>query len=386
MAWYQWPPYVPVSERRARAKRAIVRLRKKGLRVEPVEIEGRQIARTFWGRAWCQHLESYQDFAYRLQRGRAYVKHGAVCHLEIAAGAVRANVMGSELYEVEVEIKKLPAARWRAVKARCAGGIASLLELLEGRLSKEIMAVVTDRDDGLFPPPRSISLACTCPDHASMCKHVAAVLYGVGARLDRQPELLFVLRGVDHQELIATDADVAVAGVVGAGGSGRRIARGDLADVFGIDLAETSAGRESSDIEPSSSPTKRRGTARRSKRKRKRTPERRPDVARARTGPTGPKTRNGRKRAQARPGPARSRRPTGKPPARGFTGAGVERLRRRLDLSRAEFASLLGVSPAAVGVWERTSGALNLRARSREALTGIADLSAAQARRRLYRE
>ena len=170
-------------------------------------IEGRKIAATFWGEAWCDHLESFSDFANRLPRGRTYVRNGSVCHLAIAKGHVEAKVSGSELYNVTVKIKTLPQKKWNELKKRCTGQIGSLLELLSGQLSESIMQVVTDRKEGLFPLPGEISFDCDCPDWASMCKHVAAVLYGVGSRFDHRPELLFELRGVDVEELIETDAE-----------------------------------------------------------------------------------------------------------------------------------------------------------------------------------
>ena len=234
---YGWRPYVSVAQRRHKAARQMAGLRKKGIEILPVEIEGRQIAGTFWGQAWCGHLESFSDFSNRLPRGRTYVRNGSVCHLEIARGTIRAIVSGSELYDVAVTIKRLAPRKWGRVKQRCAGQIGSLLELLQGKLSASVMEVVTDRTDGMFPHPKEISLDCDCPDWAVMCKHVAAVLYGVGARLDEKPELLFLLRGVDHEELISAEAEAAAGSVVRRGGSGRRIADKDLSDVFGIDIA-----------------------------------------------------------------------------------------------------------------------------------------------------
>ncbi len=210
-------------------------LRKKGVDIQPVEIEGRTIARTFWGKAWCDHLEGFSDFSNRLPRGRTYVRNGSVCHLAIKPGKIEAKVSGSELYEVTIRIKTLAATKWTGVKTRCAGAIGSLLELLGGQLSDHVMGVVTDRKEGLFPLPGEMTFGCSCPDWASMCKHVAAVLYGVGNRLDHQPELLFHLRGVDHQELIQADAEAAVSAATGRG-KAKRIATGDLSDVFGIDF------------------------------------------------------------------------------------------------------------------------------------------------------
>ena len=151
MDWY--PPYVPVGVRRARAARELRGLRARGVEVQPVELKGkgRAIARSFWGQRWCEHLESFSDYANRLPRGRTYVRNGSVCHLAIEAGGVEAMVVGRELYRVVVRIRKLKRPTWKAIKTACAGQIGSVLELLRGRLSDRVMDVVTDRDTGLFP-------------------------------------------------------------------------------------------------------------------------------------------------------------------------------------------------------------------------------------------
>ena len=231
-----WRPYVPVARRRAQAILKMEKLRKKGVNIQPVRIEGREIARTFWGRAWCEHLESFSDYENRLPRGRTYVRNGSVCHLDIVKGRIAAKVSGSEIYDVQVTIKPLPKDKWRRVKDSCAGQVGSLLELLRGKLSDHVMTVVTDKDRGLFPKPGEISLDCSCPDWAEMCKHVAAVLYGIGARLDEKPELLFILRGVDHAELVTEDAAKAV--VTKAKKADRRtLDESELSEVFGIDVA-----------------------------------------------------------------------------------------------------------------------------------------------------
>jgi uncharacterized Zn finger protein len=243
MDYYGWRPYVPVAQRRANAMRAMEKLRKKGHDIQPVRIDGRQIARTFWGKAWCEHLEKFSDFENRLPRGRTYVRNGSVCHLSMAKGRIVAKVCGSELYDIEIAIKPLSKDKWRHVKESCAGQVGSLLELLQGRLSDHVMQIVTDRDRGLFPLPGEIDLDCSCPDWADMCKHVAAVMYGIGARLDEMPELLFVLRGVDHTELVGQDAAKAV--VTKAKKTGRRtLAESELSEVFGIDVETTHTARD----------------------------------------------------------------------------------------------------------------------------------------------
>ena len=236
---FGWKPYVSVAERRKKAGKAAAKIQKKGITLTPV-IGGRgSIAKTFWGKAWCNNLERYSDYANRLPRGRTYVRNGSVIDLNIAEGAVHAQVMGSSLYKVAVSVAAVPARQWRAISADCAGSIDSLVELLQGRLSKGVMERICTANTGLFPAPKEITFTCSCPDWASMCKHVAAVLYGIGVRLDDQPDLLFNLRRVDAKDLIVQ---------AGAGLPKNRkvpatkkvLDAALLADVFGIEMAEAS--------------------------------------------------------------------------------------------------------------------------------------------------
>ncbi|MGH7959829.1 MAG: hypothetical protein ACREH8_22835, partial [Opitutaceae bacterium] len=171
----------------------------------------------------------------RLPRGRTYVRNGSVIDLQIASGKISAMVMGSQLYRGTIAIAPLAPQRWKAIKAACSGKIDSLVGLLQGRLSDAVMRIITDRDSGLFPAPSEIKLDCSCPDWADLCKHHAAVLYGVGARLDAQPELLFVLRGVDHLELIGAAADASVLTAPDSNG-GAAMDAAQMADVFGIEI------------------------------------------------------------------------------------------------------------------------------------------------------
>ncbi len=235
-----WGEYVPVAERRRRAAKLVEKMRKKGAHVSPIEIDGRKIAATFWGNGWCQNLEAYSDYANRLPRGRTYVRNGSVIDLQIEKERVLALVSGSRMYKVEIAIKPLEDERWSKIKSECGGKIDSLVELLQGALSKGVMEIVTRKGEGLFPAPREISLSCSCPDWATMCKHVAATLYGVGARLDHDPELLFVLRGVDPAEMLE---DAIRRPPTGTGSRrGRVLETADLSSMFGvdIDLTETS--------------------------------------------------------------------------------------------------------------------------------------------------
>jgi uncharacterized Zn finger protein len=243
MSWgyYGWRPYVPVARRRANAARELAKLtRKSGAPVSPVVLEGRSIARTFWGKAWCDNLEAYSDYANRLPRGRTYVRNGSVVDLQIAPGKVTAQVAGSELYRIEIKITPLAAGLWKSIQTECAGKIDSLMELLQGRLSSAVMEMVTRPERGLFPGPREIDLDCSCPDWAGLCKHVAASLYGVGARLDEKPELLFLLRGVDAADLISRVSAAEAVRQSGRADGAPVMSESELADVFGIELAAPS--------------------------------------------------------------------------------------------------------------------------------------------------
>jgi uncharacterized Zn finger protein len=240
MSDFDWRPYVPVAERRRQALRELAKLRKRGKSIVPVMIEGRTIAKTFWGKSWCTNLERYSDYASRLPRGRTYVRNGSVLDLKIARGEVAARVAGSSLYEIKIAIAPVKAARWKAICRDCAGGIDSLVELLQGRLARGIMDRVCREGDGLFPSPEEIKLSCSCPDWADMCKHVAAALYGVGARLDAKPELIFVLRGVDENELLA-DAGRDLVGTAAAPSTAKLLGDSDVAALFGLEMAESAA-------------------------------------------------------------------------------------------------------------------------------------------------
>jgi uncharacterized Zn finger protein len=230
----EWRPNVPVAERRRKAVQTAERLGKKGQTLAPVQIRGRGIADTFWGQAWCRNLESYSDYSNRLPRGRTYVRNGSVMDLKVEPGSVKALVMGSELYRIEITIAPLKETLWEKIRRECGGKINSLVELLQGKLSHAVMETVSRKGEGLFPTPKEIKLNCSCPDWADMCKHVAATLYGVGARLDHSPELLFQLRKVDHQELIL-DAGSSAALTQGPSRASS-LAPSDLSTVFGIDL------------------------------------------------------------------------------------------------------------------------------------------------------
>jgi uncharacterized Zn finger protein len=238
--YFSWKPYVPVAKRRQQAERVVAKLKNAGHALSPVTAGRGLIAKTFWGKAWCQNLERYSDYANRLPRGRTYLRNGSVIDLKIAAGEVVAQVMGSSLYRINVKISAVPVTHWQGIARDCAQSIDSWVELLQGQLSTSVMERITRSGTGLFPSPKEITFSCSCPDAAAMCKHVAATLYGIGARLDAEPELLFSLRKVDAKELIARAGEGGFPVQKGPA-AGRILDSSKLADVFGIDLAPLEA-------------------------------------------------------------------------------------------------------------------------------------------------
>ena len=331
-------PYVSVAQRRINAQKELQKLRKKGRVIEPLgELNHRtKIATSFWGSAWCKHLESFSDYSNRLPRGRTYVRNGSVLHLAITPGRIEALVQGSSLYEQTITISALPAATWKNLQSRSQGKIGSLIELLQGKVSGEIMTIVTHKDDGLFPKPTEIKLSCSCPDYAGLCKHLAAVLYGVGARLDARPELLFKLRGVDHEELIsAVDPAIALGSAAKRSGRRRSLDSAALGNVFGIELE----------------------------------PEPTPPVSKEKAKPASKATKTTKTTKKAA---VRKTRPFK------ASSASIRKLRASLDLSRAAFAASLGVSAQSIANWETKGGPLKLQAASLERLQTLALESAAE--------
>lgn len=327
---YGWAPYVPVAKRRAIAKKKMDKLRKKGVNIQPIEKTGNKITKTFWGNSWCSHLENFSDYDNRLPRGRTYVRNGSVCHLDIKKGQINAMVSGSEIYNITVQIKPLSKNIWQTVKKKCVGRVGSLLELLQGKLSDNVMKTVTDPNDGLFPKASEIKMKCDCPDWADMCKHLAAVLYGIGVRLDHSPELLFVLRDVDHTDLITSEVKIPT--------SSRRKPKvsGDLADIFGIDLVSPKPSEDSKEqkikAKKKSVAVSRSVTKVKSKQKSTLFQKEKIDIS------------------------------------RGIRASHVEKLRKALNMTEADFAHLLNRKVATVSNWKNKKGLLRLQFPSREAL------------------
>lgn len=302
-----WEEYVPVATRLAKAKRKMDQLRKKGKTIETIEVQGRTIAKKFWGKRWCEYLENFADFENRLPRGRTYARNGSICHLGIKKGLVEAFVSGSSLYTVKVKIKTFEQQKWKIVKNKCSGQIGSVLELLKGELSDHVMEVVADPKEGLFPNEKEIDFSCSCLDWAEMCKHVAAVLYGIAARLDERPDLLFLLRGVDAQELITTKLTTSSIK------TDDLLQDKGLSELFDIDIDDGTSP-------PVPSPEKQ---------------------------------------------DKRSIDPTT------MTGKDLQTIRLEMNLTVREFAEGLGATTASIYRWEKKGGALNLHKRISKAIIAI---------------
>jgi uncharacterized Zn finger protein len=346
--YYGWAPYVTVAERKAKALKQMEKLKKKGVKIEPVQLSGRKIAASFWGKGWCDHMESFSDYANRLPRGRTYVRNGSVCHLEIKGGQIEAMVSGSQLYKVAITIAPLKSAKWESVKRSCSGRIGSLIDLLRGKLDHGVMEVVTDRKAGLFPLPGEMKFDCNCPDWAGMCKHVAAVLYGVGARLDESPEMLFVLRGVNHEELV--DVAVAITDVAKSGTSRRRIASSGIADVFGIEIADvTGDPLAEAPVRPVmiSEPEKPVKHPVKTQTRREATRKLRPDAADEKAKTVAKNSRADKVAVKGKS--AKESHPFPEP----ITGDAIRTWRLALGETQATFAARFKVSGATVSVWEK---------------------------------
>jgi uncharacterized Zn finger protein len=245
---YGFPRYVSVAEKRARARRKLEQLRKKHPDVRPVVIEGNTLVRTWWGKAWNGNLGKYADYANRIGRGRSYVRHGAVLDLQIKPGQIEALVQGSQgsPYTVTIKIKPISGSIWKQIRAACAGQLASLQELLAGRFPKGLAELFTAKGSGLFPSPQEIDFRCSCPDYAYLCKHVAAVLYGVGTRLDEDPSLFFVLRKMKMDDLITQAVQDKSERLLKQAKrkTSRVIDDADLGAVFGIEIAPAAASEK----------------------------------------------------------------------------------------------------------------------------------------------
>lgn len=350
MSWYDdfgYTPYVSVAEKKERNAKMAAKLAKTHANLAPIVLKGSKIASTFWGKAWCDNVESYQDYENRLPRGRSYIRTGAVLDLQITPGHVEALVAGSSNtpYKVTLDIKPLAKAKWAALKAKCIGKISSLLALVQGKLPPEIIKEFCNRDSGLFPSPKEIKTNCSCPDWARLCKHLAAVLYGVGARLDENPHFFFTLRGIDENELIGTEVVSTLTDEVNA-----EIASSDLANVFGIEFDELP------EIEPKKNkrklPVKTTPVAKKVKKVQTKT-EPSPSTHNIKPAvSTASQLNDNLKKITAR-AEEKAKQILSRPPRKYWTAEEVRKFRNRLNLTQVEFSNLCSTTQNTISRWEQ---------------------------------
>ncbi len=211
--WYK--EYESVGDRISKAKKKLKKLQKKDPSINPITIEGKHIANTWWGKAWINNLKYYADYDNRLSRGRSYVKNGLVIHLAIKKSEIEAMVIGtsSTPYKIKININKLNENKWKKITELSHKQLHSLSELIDGIFPQELSDIFSNKSEGIFPSTKEMRFDCSCPDWANMCKHVSASLFATGKRLDEDPALIFKLRGVDINDLINKAVEKEVASI-----------------------------------------------------------------------------------------------------------------------------------------------------------------------------
>lgn len=183
--WNDWGNYKP----RIQAKGGIRAQSKRG-----------SFGETWWGKRWVATLESF-DIGARMGRGRSYARNGSVLSIDITSGEVKAKVQGSypQPYKISIKLKAMPDSDWRKLAAALSKQAIFAAKLLAGEMPQEIEDVFKSADLALFPAKsRDLVTDCSCPDWSNPCKHIAAVYYLIGEEFDRDPFLLFKLRGMER--------------------------------------------------------------------------------------------------------------------------------------------------------------------------------------------
>lgn len=236
----RYPKYVSVAEKKARNERKIKKLEKKIENLKPIRIKGRKIAKTWWGEAWNNNLEIYADYSNRLSRGRSYVGQGAIADLKIDDGRVDALVIGSgrNPYNIQITVEPLGAEKYKNLIKKIEGKLSSLEDLIKGKFPKVLEEIFVSSESNLFPKSDEIHFYCDCPDYATMCKHVVATLYGVGAKFDEEPLLFFKLRNIQVEDLISSTIEKTSKKLIeqSENKSERVIEDSDMMAIFDIDL------------------------------------------------------------------------------------------------------------------------------------------------------
>lgn len=159
---------------------------------------------SWWAKRWIAVLESFNIGA-RLGRGRSYARNGQVLSIEIGKGEVKAKVQGSQSkpYDIKIHIKALSATDWRKLAKALSHQAIFLAKLLAGQMPEDIEKAFKGSGLSLFPERlKDLNTSCSCPDWSNPCKHIAATYYLLGEEFDRDPFLIFKLRGMSREELV----------------------------------------------------------------------------------------------------------------------------------------------------------------------------------------
>lgn len=202
MSFYGYFDTPSVAELRQMAKDSLA----KNKDYDPVIFEGNsrsKICKSWWGDAWCRNLDRYADWDNRIDRGRSYLRNGTVIDLKMNGGEIYAKVQGSREtpYTVKITIDPINEKKSRKIEKQAAGKIQNIEALLTGTFPESLKEDFF-QEGMLFPSLKEIHFNCSCPDWASLCKHVAATLFGVGVRLDTDPKIFFQMRGINIEDFV----------------------------------------------------------------------------------------------------------------------------------------------------------------------------------------
>lgn len=234
--------YISISDQKAMALKSKKRLEKNLNRsLEPIILASTKLATSWWGKMWNTNLERYAEYSNRIGRGKTYVKNELVIDLQIEESKVFAYVQGKrrDPYQIAIYIDPTKPGLIEQIKEKCQGKLDTVEELLEGKFSKEISSIFMIQGAGLFPEPKEIKFRCSCPDYTSCCKHVSAVLYGIGSKLDVNPLLFFTLRGINLDDFLKDVIISKTENILDKGikcKSKRIIDNANIEDLFDIDL------------------------------------------------------------------------------------------------------------------------------------------------------
>ena len=226
-----------------------------------IKLHSKSISNTWWGQEWCKTINVYADYENRLSRGKTYLRQERVQDLTIEDNTITAKVKGkwSDYYNVTIKIRELPRSKSNIIIKK----ISELGSILKGSIPEDCRFLFSIGELGLFPTKDDLIYTCDCPDscggliygsnwnsakeicevdpnNAMLCKHVAAVLYSVGSILDKEPLIIFQLRGINvtkyiSEEIVAQTNNLLV-GLYQRKEEERVIDKSLISDVFGIDF------------------------------------------------------------------------------------------------------------------------------------------------------